>query len=1110
MRPDLWAFDTLQDLTLPSHIWGYLVALFYILITSSLVRNQVRPKKWTGIVAIIIMGVFLSGLFIVYLPNAATLTFASQSEAVVETGIPLFGSVCILLLGGWSGPIAALILGLLSGLVRSLWITGQSLEIFEIGLAAALAAYLMQQNYRGKGFALLRNPIAAGLAGGLVCSLTTLLSTLVSSTFDESWLPAIEYAWYAARNSILPNLVEWIFAGILVKFLLYQVPALRPTQNKLIPPPFAYSSTRRLLYVIVPILIISAIIIIVAITGIAINNALDLTLQQMAYDADLAVDAIPDLELLSAKALSRLASNEELLRIDSQEQQAAMAYFIDLESGLGNASLFKQLVLFRAGAELVNAYPPLNTYDLPLHDDEKTAAELVAGLGHPRTVYVWVAGNNKPILSHVEPIKSNDGAILGALMGRIDLSVALQDVVSALQGTTNSRGFIVDEGNSIIAHPNPGRLMLQWSPPDTNSNQSLDGKFDLAGHAYQDLAPDGSRQLVYYLRDSNRQWTIVVQTPYEQILSAATQVSAPLTVMLVIAGLLLVLILSSFIKRINLPLFNLSQAISMMAEQDLEIPIRIDGEDELARLGKTLEGARQVFQARLNKSQMLFETSQSVASTLDLSQGTPAILDAALQAANADGVRLVAFSDQEQGAATYSAGALARSMAPLDLPIARLLRREHVLRIDNTGRTRAILDVDGLTEQVGAILALPLRNAKGYQGILWVAHRNNHAFLEEEINLLTILAGMASRLVENVQLYQSAESGRRQLAAILSSTNNAIIVTDSQNRIVLLNPAAEAAFGLSAPHALDQLVEEVLDDPALIEMLVGDQSDKTGEILLPNGKVLYGSASSITNDISDGALPVDEQSSGKDDHKQGRVVIFRDITHLKELDDLKTDFVNAVSHDLRNPLTYMRGYVSMLPMVGSLSEKQNEYMDKILNGIDRMSNLVENVLNLAQIESDLDHISEPIQVGKMVKAVADRHQSDAEGKGLEFNLDIMEGQVSILGEPNQLRQAISNLIDNSIKYTRQGSITIRTYSVDDEVIIRIEDTGPGIAPTDQARLFEKFFRIKRRDDSDQKGTGLGLAIVRSIVERRHGGRVWVESQLGVGSSFFIALPKIKG
>jgi signal transduction histidine kinase len=257
----------------------------------------------------------------------------------------------------------------------------------------------------------------------------------------------------------------------------------------------------------------------------------------------------------------------------------------------------------------------------------------------------------------------------------------------------------------------------------------------------------------------------------------------------------------------------------------------------------------------------------------------------------------------------------------------------------------------------------------------------------------------------------------------------------------------------------------------------------------------------------------------------------RDITRLKELEELKSEFVATVSHDLRSPLTYMRGYTTMLSTVGHLNQRQQEYAEKILRGVTQMSDLVDDLLDLGRIEANVGLEREPCHLGAILAEAVDskRARAVANGVGLRLEPAVSEGvgqsggdgkvNVAIVsGDAALLRQAITNLVDNAIKYTPKGGEVVVGLSVADGAepgekddgrwaLVRVSDTGIGIAPEDQVRLFEKFYRVKRRDVQDVPGTGLGLSIVKSIVER-HGGTVWVDSELDEGSTFTISLPLV--
>jgi len=241
----------------------------------------------------------------------------------------------------------------------------------------------------------------------------------------------------------------------------------------------------------------------------------------------------------------------------------------------------------------------------------------------------------------------------------------------------------------------------------------------------------------------------------------------------------------------------------------------------------------------------------------------------------------------------------------------------------------------------------------------------------------------------------------------------------------------------------------------------------------------------------------------------GRVCVLHDITYFRRLDALKTDFVNTVSHDLRSPLTLMHGYATMLQMTGGLNEQQAQYAHKIAVGVDNMSRLVNNLLDLGRIEAGVDLQVEMVPLVDLVEHVVDNSRHQAAQKRIEVIVALPQDTRPLV-EADQawLEQAFQNLVENAIKYTHPGGKVRVSLEVDQgrqTTLFKIQDTGIGIAPIDQPKLFERFFRVASRESRRQKGTGLGLSIVKSIADRHHG-RVWVESQLGQGSTFYFELP----
>jgi signal transduction histidine kinase len=244
-----------------------------------------------------------------------------------------------------------------------------------------------------------------------------------------------------------------------------------------------------------------------------------------------------------------------------------------------------------------------------------------------------------------------------------------------------------------------------------------------------------------------------------------------------------------------------------------------------------------------------------------------------------------------------------------------------------------------------------------------------------------------------------------------------------------------------------------------------------------------------------------------DGYTFGRVCILQDVTQFKELDILKSEFVATVSHDLRSPLTLMRGYATMLDMVGELNKQQKNYVGKIITGVENMTRLVNNLLDLGRIELGVDLQVEPVEILNVLEQVISTLQLQASQKGIELSLELSkELPHHIDADSTLFYQAIYNLVENAVKYTSDnGQVRVRVHTLKDDLIFEVQDTGIGISVEDMAHLFEKFYRGKTRESRTRVGTGLGLAIVRSIAER-HGGRAWVKSEEGQGSTFYLQIP----
>ncbi|MEN6393003.1 MAG: HAMP domain-containing sensor histidine kinase [Anaerolineaceae bacterium] len=210
----------------------------------------------------------------------------------------------------------------------------------------------------------------------------------------------------------------------------------------------------------------------------------------------------------------------------------------------------------------------------------------------------------------------------------------------------------------------------------------------------------------------------------------------------------------------------------------------------------------------------------------------------------------------------------------------------------------------------------------------------------------------------------------------------------------------------------------------------------------------------------------------------GYVITLQEITHLKELDRIKTDFVNAVSHDLRSPLTAILGYVDLLERVGEVNSQQKDFIQRVRLSVQSITALINDLLDLGRIEAGFDSQKEITPLGAIVRYSLEGLTNAITSRSQVLELDIPNETPYVLGNPVRLRQMCFNLISNAIKYAPiGGKIRIQVSSTDDHVILQVSDNGPGITPQDQPHNFDRFYRASNQP-YDASGTGLGLAIVK--------------------------------
>jgi PAS domain S-box-containing protein len=336
---------------------------------------------------------------------------------------------------------------------------------------------------------------------------------------------------------------------------------------------------------------------------------------------------------------------------------------------------------------------------------------------------------------------------------------------------------------------------------------------------------------------------------------------------------------------------------------------------------------------------------------------------------------------------------------------------------------------------------------------------------------------------------QISETERARLEMVFNSIHDSVMILEEDGLILFVNPAFCRTFGITASEIVGRHPLEVMKNPDILDLVKQPYTQhllRFHEVSFPDGRVGNAQLTQIP-DI-------------------GFALTMHDITDLKEMDRIRSELVHTVSHDLRSPLTSVIGYTELIDRAGSLTDTQREFLKRIQESVQHITSLINDLLELGSVEAGLDTSREFVQLDSVLNYTLEMLQGQIRAKHITVQTQISPVLPALRANPVRLRQVFDNLVGYAIKYSSDhGAVAVVMRAEDDQIIMQVTDNGPGIPPKDQAHIFDKFYRAS--NVSSKSGSGLGLAIVKSIVEA-HQGRVWVESVMGKGSSFFVVLPVV--
>jgi len=417
-------------------------------------------------------------------------------------------------------------------------------------------------------------------------------------------------------------------------------------------------------------------------------------------------------------------------------------------------------------------------------------------------------------------------------------------------------------------------------------------------------------------------------------------------------------------------------------------------------------------------------------------------------------------------------------------------------------------------------LAVPLMSSEDVLGALLVYHQKVDYFSQDHLRLVEAAARQVATAINNAELYrlireqaerlglmlraQQEEASKSQ--AILEAVADGVLVANAQNRVILLNAAAERILGAGRDEIVGRPLEDLagLYGPAGVTW-IGQlhrwlaSSESRSEVPSIEQRL----------QIEHRHIVVHMSPVTLGDEYLGTVSIFRDVTKEVEVDRAKTDFVSTVSHELRTPMTSIKGYADLMLLgaAGVMNDDQKRFLSIIKSNADRLSGLVNDLLDISRIEGGRVELDvKPLTLESVVDYVSNSLRGKIEEKELSLSIDLPPDLPTVLGDRDRVIQILMNLVGNAFQYTKPGGgIRVSALRVGGMVQVDVADTGIGISPEVQAKVFDRFYRADDPDVQEFAGTGLGLAIVKNLVEMLRG-KIWLESEMGKGTTFSFTLP----
>jgi len=1057
-------------------IWFCLLVLIVIRIRDRDLNLDRQMLIWMAVLSISIL------IFTPFFGLEIPIESFNQIDARPVQHWMVFVAVPWLLAGGLLGILPSVFLSGMSGLLLSYLDTHNIFTPLVFMTLAVGFSWAVRQRFRTKTYRLLRIPFFAAFFSLVVILPCTFIAIILST--PGAFPLRLATAFELTPSTLLPISGMLLVGGVICIVARAIFHKKWGSRQPLKFSPGETSIRYQWIAISLSTLLVLLIVVLTALWFVNENNARRTLINRLKETSTEAAEGLPIFLTSGRSLISEIANHEELAT------GAPEALEILLNETKTTMSLFEELFLLNADGEVIARYSQSASIPSVESESFSTAINQVLSTGSVEILATNSDLDEKAVeMNFFAGVADKPGNTVRILWGRTGLmSNPLSKIYSKGFSELEQQGGIVqiiDEENLHLYHTDPSQIMKVF----------FDNNFVTPTY-FENVSKDGQAMMQFFQPINELGWAVVTSLPVQAQYTMAWESIYPLglfgfgTIMVVL--LLGLIAFSSVVKQAN----RVKNGIDAVSNGRYDV--KIAQEHTSGVIGQLAKAYNQMVDSLVHKLQKQSDLS-SISERLSNQDNLNAIMQIIMKAALVHGVssvRIILTSSSEiteskNTAQRFGMGKLSEVFADLDDQILDRVRTEGVFFLRDLRRHNTLQWKEGMPTPA-SIIAMPMQWQTNCIGALWVTYQDIRFPGNEEAAFFKGLAQKAAMSVSNISTLVDAVGIRQQLETFLDALPDAVLITDNMGNLVYHNGASKQIFNFDEPSLGRISLTNLMKGAETLAVLSdGGYGPKSKEIRFDNGKIY---------NVFEYALDDNSQMIGK-------AILFSDITSQKAQESIKTEFVTTVSHELLSPLTLIHGYAKILQLTGNLNEQQDDYINTIIDDIEDMKDLVTKLLDLGHLESGDSLETTQFFVADLIKKVVDGVDAQAKQKNIQVTYLSPVSTLAIDADRAFLNLALKNLIENAIKFTKMGGeVSLSVRSNNSDVVFAVKDNGIGIAPLDQRHLFEKFHRGRMPVGIEHKGRGLGLAIVKSITER-HGGKVWLESQLGQGSTFYLQIPR---